>query len=1020
MKERPRSTNKFAITPSSKAQGGAPNADVILSPDSPVINTTDGGGPVLTNVEVAVIFWGSYWNQSQPPTPSSDTYYQCLSGVVAGPYMTGLRQYRGIGPGTMLGKFINGSDPPNSYTDTDVSNMLTTLLQNTPSLPPPIAGHNRFYAVVTPPGLNNANGGAIGEHDPFTYNGVQAYYAWIDSVGGLADPNASDGVVNIFSHELAEVCSDPQGNAILVNAQDGTQEIGDICNNEFGIVQMNGVTCNVQCYWSNSDNACILPLGSLSFLVNKNTFGVDEVNDAIKTNNGMFSNAFWLALEDFSINTFKSFEVTIPTPAGPFANLAGVAIRPSPATPGGQIPVQPLPVYENPNDIDVIQRIRFSFDIVFASPLVTPFPTTGAVDYSLTATFQTAGAAVPGANSQDTINFELISGEDPYFSNIDTSNSNALSYLSQDLRVFTITQGESALPNDATAPVFLSGQAPYDYIQKLIGYLNGADPYTVPSSNDPLNGLPGQSGYETGDSSVTPLDSHGNQNYNFAIARVRMQSNVQGPSGEAADVRVFFRLWVAVSCDTDFDPYTTYVSNPGYPAPPTSPLPSSANLPPDPSGQSIRTTPFFATDKSGTNDYDPSYMNNNVRTITIPMLPGRDGVWAYYGCFLDVYDKNNNCSYPGTHHCIVAQIAYNDAPIDYSSSITLSPGNSDKLAQRNLQITLSGNPGPASTHRISQAFDTRPSLLVLDTNGAILNYPDELMIDWGRTPVNSNAFIYWPGALASDVLALASRFYGTQMLSAADGHTITCQTVKGVTYVPIPTAAGKNFAGLLTVDLPSGVRRGDEFSVIVRRIASRQVKVDEARTNAAPDAVVSRRPTRQRYIAGSFQIKIPVTTEATMLGPEENTLAILEARLENMSPIYRWYPVVERLIGYVSARVNGSGGSAVDVPPSLLGFPQGMHAGERGSGARCRDLCEHSGKIAGLIFDRFGEFEGFLLDCDEGERKFYSREHDMEVLAQHVWRDRLRLTVWSDRDDPCRPVTIVLREPPALFGRLPM
>ncbi len=35
------------------------SADISQSPDYTVTSTTDGGGPVLTNVEVAAVFWGS-------------------------------------------------------------------------------------------------------------------------------------------------------------------------------------------------------------------------------------------------------------------------------------------------------------------------------------------------------------------------------------------------------------------------------------------------------------------------------------------------------------------------------------------------------------------------------------------------------------------------------------------------------------------------------------------------------------------------------------------------------------------------------------------------------------------------------------------------------------------------------------------------------------------------------------------------------------------------------------------------
>ncbi len=57
------------------------------------------------------------------------------------------------------------------------------------------------------------------------------------------------------------------------------------------------------------------------------------------------------------------------------------------------------------------------------------------------------------------------------------------------------------------------------------------------------------------------------------------------------------------------------------------------------------------------------------------------------------------------------------------------------------------------------------------------------------------------------------------------------------------------------------------------------------------------------------------------LHQEENTLAILKWRQQNMSPAYRWYPVLTRLISYVSRRVSGFGGNLSAIPPSQLGVP---------------------------------------------------------------------------------------------------
>jgi hypothetical protein len=170
----------------------------------------------------------------------------------------------------------------------------------------------------------------------------------------------------------------------------------------------------------------------------------------------------------------------------------------------------------------------------------------------------------------------------------------------------------------------------------------------------------------------------------------------------------------------------------------------------DPQGQSVQTIPFFATDASGTHDYDGTVADANIRDIQIPMAT--DKVWAYYGCFLDVYDASNQSKFPGTHHCIVAEIADDDAPIINANGVTESPENSDKLAQRNLQITSSGNPSYPLTHRVPQAFDMRPSPPFDAKSGQLFEYPDELMIDWGNTPVGSIANFYWPQIDAADVL----------------------------------------------------------------------------------------------------------------------------------------------------------------------------------------------------------------------------------------------------------------------------
>ena len=117
---------------------------------------------------------------------------------------------------------------------------------------------------------------------------------------------------------------------------------------------------------------------------------------------------------------------------------------------------------------------------------------------------------------------------------------------------------------------------------------------------------------------------------------------------------------------------------------------------------------IFATGNL-TNNTD--YATGGINNQNIEIAAG-DTAWYYFGCFLNVYDpsyKINNLQIQqylqGTHHCLVAQIACDSAPIPTTSSVTPSPENSDKLAQRNMQVPKSDNPGDPAAHRIPQTFE---------------------------------------------------------------------------------------------------------------------------------------------------------------------------------------------------------------------------------------------------------------------------------------------------------------------------
>lgn len=735
------------------------------------------------------------------------------------------------------------------------------------------------------------------------------------------------------------------------------------------------------------------------FIVDKNTFGVDEVNDSPS-----YANAFSVAVEGASPNSLGS---ATPSLSGPFNAIPTITKSTNPL---------PFPTYTDPSDRDTPQRIVFTYNIDFSSgATVPPFPAAGPPPDFLNYELDSA-ITFPGFTAQPlaaSTLFELVAGEDPYFTNVDPNVNNPF-YLSQDLRVFTLTPGLPGLNNvmsgpqafTATGGIALTAQDPtaaYNYIQGLLNYLNNpANGYTNPKGTDPFSAFLDQGNFLTADSTVSPNSANAGDpahpwtNYNFAVARVRLIGN----TGDVANaVKVFFRLFIAETFDTNYDTTNYYPFNADPAGLPGSPTPGPGNA----------TYPFFATGDYSTttenSDYGAGGANNQNVTVHATDV---GGTWAYFGCFLNVYDSSiqGTVMAAGTHQCLVAQIAYDDAPIENSATITYSPENSDKLAQRNLNIVFAASP-----HRIPSSFDTRPSSPIIPGSRGILGYPDELMIRWGNTPRGSIASIYWPQVNATDVLELASTLYATNSLSAADANTVQCPVQGDVTYIPIPPGAGSSFAGLFTVDLPSHVVKGHEYTVTVQRLSTKRRKADRgnsaANLFAAAPAAVARGPIADwRYIVGTFQVKIPVSTKELILRPEENTLAILKWRLEHMAPSNRWYLVLQRLVGIIAGRVQNLGGDPNKIPPSVTGYhPLPVH----GLGKAHE---EFTGKVIAIIYDRFGDFEGFRLLTEEGhEMSFHGREPEVESLIYRAWEERILITVRVHAHDRHWPASIIYRRP---------
>jgi hypothetical protein len=227
------------------------NGDLIFPPIVPLpITVENRGGAIGTGIPVQVIFWGSGWNLPST-SPSSAAILSAVQSVVSGPWFAGLRQY-GIRRCNFGGSMVvTNPGPPATYNDDDVRSLIWNLIDANTFPEPDEPGGRNIYMVFMPPGTTYGPGGIRGKHLVASDLDLPADidHAWV----GFVVASASLPVItSAFSHELAEMCTDPESDAWVVS---GNQEIGDVCNIVDG--PLNGV--NVESYWSAADNACLIP-----------------------------------------------------------------------------------------------------------------------------------------------------------------------------------------------------------------------------------------------------------------------------------------------------------------------------------------------------------------------------------------------------------------------------------------------------------------------------------------------------------------------------------------------------------------------------------------------------------------------------------------------------------------------------------------------------------------------------------------------------------------------------------------
>jgi hypothetical protein len=311
--------------------------------------------------------------------------------------------------------------------------------------------------------------------------------------------------------------------------------------------------------------------------------------------------------------------------------------------------------------------------------------------------------------------------------------------------------------------------------------------------------------------------------YNYAIAKVRYRANTT-PAG---NVQVFFRTFSTMRSALDYsyvgaNPPTINYKHSGT-------WPNAVPLLGLIDGE-IASIPYLASSRVDTTAKSMTAQPvESLNVQTIDAAAGQESV-MYFGCWLDFnqptqrfpFNPTGNGPFAGAqpvpalinglHECLVAEIFFQPGPDDPIPSGS-TPASSDRLAQRNLAIIPSGNPGGGATHTVQHTFMLKPSLTPLKNNARaaaaiVERYGlDELMIRWNNLPPATKATLYVPEWNVDQVLQLAATRQHPNVLHKIDAHTLAID-VSDIAFVPIPGFVKSSYAGLLTLELPARRPRG--------------------------------------------------------------------------------------------------------------------------------------------------------------------------------------------------------------------
>lgn len=235
----------------------APKSYLPVAGASPA-QLTYRNGPLLANVDVISIYWGSKWltAANQNTRNQLDMF---LDYLVTSPYMDQLKEYSvpayQIGYGTHSESFITSTPIITPLVlDLQIKNFLKKQITNG-IFPQPTV--NSLYVIFTQPGVVVQKSIGVscvtfcGYHDQINRQLFYAVIPYPSCASCHGSLSTFDALTTITSHEFAEAITDPIPGSGWYDNSNG--EIGDIC--PFQTKQLASYT--VQKEWSNASGVCL-------------------------------------------------------------------------------------------------------------------------------------------------------------------------------------------------------------------------------------------------------------------------------------------------------------------------------------------------------------------------------------------------------------------------------------------------------------------------------------------------------------------------------------------------------------------------------------------------------------------------------------------------------------------------------------------------------------------------------------------------------------------------------------------